>query len=193
MKEHFENWLDAYLDGELMDIQIVAYENHLNECESCRKAYEGQLLLKQALSSVQPIQGNKDADQFLAEIRLQMPSSRSKRIGIHRIIWYLVPSVLILFFGVMQTYAWLTGLIELIPGANRLIVGSLPFLSEPVQVNPWLTTVVKTGMFWNGLDWLFDWNIFTQLILAISASVVYFVWMALWMMNIKSKTNSIEI
>lgn len=193
MKEHYEKWMDAYLDGELLDIQIITYENHLNECEPCRKDYERQLMLKQALLEVQPIQGNKDADQFLAEIRLQIPASRPKKIGIQRIIWYLVPSGLILFFGAMQTYAWLTGLISLIPGANRLIVDSLPFLSEPVSVNPWLSTVVKTGMLWNGLDWLFDWNIITQLILVLSASVLYFVWMALWMMNHQTNTNSVEI
>ena len=192
MKEHFEQWMDAYLDGELLDIQIITYENHLNECEPCRKDYERQLLLKQALLKVQPIQGNKKADQFLSEIRLQMRASQPKKIGIQRIFWYLVPSALILFFGAMQTFAWVTGLIELIPGANRLIVDSLPFLSTPLEINPWLTTVVQTGLFWNRLDWLLDWNIFTQMFFILSASILYFVWMALWIINHTTKSNQVE-
>ena len=193
MKEHLEHWMDAYLDGELLDIQIITFENHLNECEPCRQDYEQQLLLKQALLKVQPIQGNKKADQFLSEIRLQMRASQPKKIGIQRIVWYLVPSALILFFGAMQTFAWVTGLIELIPGANRLIVDSLPFLSNPLEVNPWFTTVVQTGLFWNRLDWLLDWNIFTQMFFILSASILYFVWMALWMMNHTTKSNQVEI
>lgn len=192
MKEHFEQWMDAYLDGELMDIQIITYENHLNECEACHQEYERQLELKQLISKVQPMQGMKNADQFLSEIRLQMHSSLPKKMGMQRIIWYIVPSALILFFGAMQTYAWVTGLIELIPGANRLIVDSLPFLSKPMEVNPWLTTVVQTGLFWNGLNWLLDWNIFTQMFFILSASIVYFVWMALWIMNHTTKSNQVE-
>ncbi|NTW44420.1 MAG: hypothetical protein HGB14_08310 [Anaerolineaceae bacterium] len=192
MKEHFEHWMDAYLDGELTDIQIIKYENHLNECEPCQQEYERQLMLKQSLLKVRPIQGTKNADQFLSEIRLQMRASQPKKIGIQRIIWYLVPSALILFFGAMQTYAWVTSLIELIPGANRIIVDSLPFLSNPIEINPWLSTVVQTGLLWNGLNWLLDWNIFTQIFFIFSASILYFVWMALWMTNHTTKSNLVE-
>jgi len=149
-------------------------------------------MLRQSLLKVQLIQGTKNADQFLSEIRLQMRISQPTKLGIQRIIWYLVPSALILFFGAMQTYAWVTGLIELIPGANRLIIDALPFLSIPMEINPWLSTVVQTGLFWNGLNWLLDWNIFSQMFFILSASILYFVWMALWMMNHTTKPNQVN-
>jgi len=192
MKEHDQKWMDAYLDGELLDIQMIAFENHLNECESCRIAYESQLQLKQALQNVQPIQGSKSAEQFLAEIKMQIRTPQPKKVGIQRLIWYLVPTALILFFGAMQTYTWLTGLLSFIPGADRMIVDSLPLLSKPMEINPWLTTVIQTGIFWNGLDWLFNWNILTQLFFVLSASILYLVWMAMWMMN-HAKSKQFEI
>lgn len=73
-----------------------------------------------------------------------------------------------------------------------MIVDSLPLLSKPMEINPWLTTVIQTGIFWNGLDWLFNWNILTQLFFVLSASILYLVWMAMWMMN-HAKSKQFEI
>lgn len=191
MKEHYEPWLGAYLDGELTEIQIIALENHLNECETCQQNYQQHLLLRQNLAVLKPFSGTKAPDQFLSEIKLQMRDQPAKKLGIKKISWYLFPAALLLFLGVMQVFGWMTGLIALIPGANRLIFESLPFLTSSIEMNPWLTTVLQTGLFWNGLDWFLDWNIFTQIILLLGTSILYCAWMALWMMNHSPQSKQI--
>jgi hypothetical protein len=36
----FDQYIDAYLDGELKDPELRAWENHLNDCENCRAVFE---------------------------------------------------------------------------------------------------------------------------------------------------------
>ena len=115
MKEHYDQWLGAYLDGDLTEIQTIALENHINECEACQQTYQQHLLLRQNLALLKPFSGAKVPDQFLSEIKLQMRDQPDKKLAIKRVSWYLFPAALLLFLGVMQVFEWMTA-ITLIPG-----------------------------------------------------------------------------
>jgi len=189
MSEHLHQWMDAYLDGELAGIQKIEFELHLKECDTCQENWEQQLALKHALSSLQPITGQKSPNDFLAEINLEIgPQKPLKSFSFQKSLWYLIPAVLIFLFGALQILGWVTGLINLIPGADRFLLESLPFINNVTVTNPWLSTTIQAQLLWNGIDWIIDWNVLTQIFFLFSLSVLYCVWIVLWINNHQAKS-----
>ncbi|PKN87578.1 MAG: hypothetical protein CVU46_03860 [Chloroflexi bacterium HGW-Chloroflexi-8] len=189
MSEHLHQWMDAYLDGELSGIQKIEFELHLKECETCQENWKQQLALKQALTSLQPISGLKSPEVFLAEINMEIGTQKPEiNFSFQKSLWYLIPTVLIFLFGALQIFGWVTGLINLIPGANRFLLESLPFINNVTVTNPWLNTTIQAQLLWSGIDWITDWGFLTQIFFLFSLSVLYCVWIVLWINNHQTKS-----
>ena len=100
-------WMDAYLDGELSDIQKIEFELHLKECDTCQEIGK-TVMLKQALSSFSQLR--KKGLQFLAEILQILHPDQKSFPSKKSLVSY--PGSIDFLFGALQIFGWVTGLIS---------------------------------------------------------------------------------
>jgi predicted anti-sigma-YlaC factor YlaD len=186
MSPHVEEWLDKYLDGELSPVQQDRVKAHLNSCSHCQELLTQRSSLSALLQMAPAASDLKPADQFVAEVGLQLKgrpaaSHKSPAANTWHWAWALVPMALLLVLVFMQTVSVLSDILGFIPGAEQASqqsVQALPVFTTLSQLNG--NALVAQGAdllaFFNPTDlgWL------TNLAVLVVIGLLYASWIAGW-------------
>ena len=72
MNGHLDEWMDAYLDGELTSLQKRQAEAHLAHCPDCTALLTQTRALSRLLQAAPVASGLKPERTFVAEVGLQL-------------------------------------------------------------------------------------------------------------------------
>ena len=94
MVEHVNEYLGAYLDGELHGWRLKQVETHLAECQTC-SAELSELRSLSALLQGTPMEGEfTPPERFADQVLLQLPRQQKRPLGIQpsKAGWWLAPA-----------------------------------------------------------------------------------------------------
>ena len=140
MSPHVEQWLDKFLDGELSPVQQEGVKAHLETCPHCRALLAERRSLSALLQKAPAAADLKPAQQFVAEVGLQLkgrPATASKLPAAANAFhwsWAMIPLALLLVLVFMQTVSVLSDILVAIPGAEQAS-------QQSVQTLPVFTTL----------------------------------------------------
>ena len=128
MNGHLEQWLDAYRDGELNDLQTRQAEAHLESCPACRAELDQRRALSALLRAEPSAAGLKSESRFVAEVGLRLqrePAVRRGSIRLSAVAWGMIPVALTLAWVFIQAAFFVSGVVESIPGAGEAVTQGL--------------------------------------------------------------------
>jgi predicted anti-sigma-YlaC factor YlaD len=108
MSEHIQEWLNAYLDGELSGARLRQVESHLADCGICRAELDELQQLSALLHDTAPAGDFLSTERFVANLTLNLPRQpeRTSNRRALEIGWWLIPvSVLGIWVFVQVTLA----------------------------------------------------------------------------------------
>ena len=180
MNGHVEQWIDAYLDGELPAAQRQQVETHLEGCSQCRDLIEQARALSSLLHQAPPAAGLKPERQFVAEIGLQLdrrPEQVNRWNQILHSGWMLIPVGLCLAITFLETLFMISLLVQFIPGLKEMVAGQVGFLPVlSLSLPEPLSGLLNLFGFFD----LFQWSWLTGLLGLASISILYLGWLASW-------------
>lgn len=193
MNGHVEQWIDAYLDGELPAQQRRQVETHLEGCSKCSELINQAQALSSLLREAPQAVGLKPERQFVAEIGLQLdrqPAQVNRWGQVLQLGWLLIPVGLCLAVVFFETLFVISLLVQFIPGLKEMVtsqVAFLPILSltlpEPVS------GLLNLFGFFN----VFEWNWLTGLLGLGSISLLYLGWLASWWVRNQGDRSTLAI
>jgi hypothetical protein len=194
MSQHLETWINAYLDGELTEKQQQKMEIHLSKCQQCRLDLDEYQNLSSLLQDSPPADGLKSSEQFTAEVNLLLPRQQLvPKSRLPKIIWIIIPVVLLAGFVFLQALALFSDLAALIPGAEGLLTSTFSNPDVDLIIFPWLQTTIREALLWTGNGWLFHWNAITQFFTTTVIGILYVLWLAgWWVRNRQTKAQQTE-
>ena len=189
MSEHVNEWLNAYLDGELGGWRLERVEDHLAGCPDCRAELETLRLLSQLVQQVPLPQALPSAERFTAQVMLRLPRQPARRTQgrLPELGWWLVPAVLLGGWAFVQAVFWLS--------TGIWTAGEIGLLGETAA---WLAPQAQgTGMLTGTLQWLgvmpggsmqqiaglsegMGWNLLLRLVLEGGLGFLYLGWLLTW-------------
>ena len=131
MNGHVEQWIGAYLDGELPAQQRQQVETHLEGCSTCRELIDQAQALSSLLREAPPAVGLKPERQFVAEIGLQLdrqPAQVNRWGQVLQLGWLLIPVGLCLAVVFFETLFVISLLVQFIPGLKEMVTSQVAFL-----------------------------------------------------------------
>ena len=189
MSDHVQEWLNAYLDGELVGWRLERIENHLAGCSECRTELEALRRLSHMVQQV-PLPGSlPSAERFAAQVMLRLPrrQARTNQGSMPQMGWYLAPAALLVAWAFLQAVSWLS--------TGIWTAGEIGLLGDTAA---WLTPEAQgTGMLTGALQWLgvmpggtmqqiagmsegLGWNLLLQLVLEGGLALLYLGWLVTW-------------
>ncbi|MGB7539341.1 MAG: zf-HC2 domain-containing protein [Anaerolineales bacterium] len=185
MNRHLEQWLDAYLDGELDAIQARQAEAHLESCPACRAELEQRRALSPLLREEPPVEGSKSEQRFVAEVGLRLqrnPAVRRETARPSAVVWGMIPIVLTLVWAFIQTAFFVSGVVESIPGAADAVAQDLsagiPQLAMP--------EIIRDGIGWLGTPGWSGWSAIGLWITLLVVSLLFTGWFAGWWISLRA-------
>ncbi len=191
MNGHVNEFLGAYLDGELSAARRQKVRAHLDECAACQAELESLRRVSTLLQSA-PAPEFTPADTFASRLALRLPRRDlpEKSAGRGGLIWYLVPALILAAWFFFQTVLAVSGLAGALEGIRLL-----PVIR---QVSPadgghtfWFSAL--TGLFGGWLDGAFHSAlVFIDQISLLAAETLgrlfwqaliglaYLAWLAVW-------------
>ena len=187
MSDHIQEWLNAYLDGELRGRQLHHVETHLAECQACQTALHSLENLSALLHEI-PVPEFISSERFATQVSLRLPhqpvtTSKSKVLEVG---WWMVPVGLLAAWIFISTTTLVS---DMVSAANdNGLLGS---------ASTWLVTGSSGEAYWsaalgqfgilsgNSLQWAEMTEAFTrttvpQLTRQISIALLYLSWIAIW-------------
>ncbi len=191
MNGHVLDCLGAYLDGELNSYRRKSVEAHLKECVICRSEFEGLQRVSQLLQTA-PAPEFLPVEQFTGRLALQLPRREftekpAKRVSL---LWWLVPTVLLIAWFFIQTILSVNGVITVMNQAN-LVEDNARFFSQSSSPSLWFIAVID--LFGSSLDGTqisalmfldrlgaLRADVFGQFIWQAAVALLYLAWLAVW-------------
>ncbi len=188
MPDHVNNWINAYLDGELRGSRLAQVESHLDECAECR----AELASLQALSGLlheAPLPDFPSAKRFAANVVLGLPRKPETPLGRKalEVAWWLVPVALTAAWVFVQTTLLLS---DWIGAAGRLGLLETPasaWLTPAAPQETLLSALLsQTGVLGgSGVQLLRSVSAFfdstlVQIVWQVSIGLLYLAWIASW-------------
>jgi predicted anti-sigma-YlaC factor YlaD len=192
MSEHVNEWLNAYLDGELSSARLRQVENHLAECDECRTELDEIQGLSALLRETAPTGKFISTERFVSNLTLNLPRRPEppQTRKVLEIGWWLIP------VGVLGAWAFLQvtlSLSSLVLAASD--AGLLGNTFTWLQVNPpqaeWFATL--TNLFGSQLGFtsqmvfsrlnnadLFIHSLIGPFLWQAILAVIYLGWLASW-------------
>ena len=188
MSEHGQEWLNAYLDGELRGWRLERVENHLAVCPECRAELEALRRLSHMVQQLPLPQTLPSAERFTAQVMLRLPRrhARTNQGSMPQMGWYLAPVALLVAWAFLQAVSWLS--------TGIWTAGEVGLLGETAA---WLAPQAQgIGLLTGALQWLgvmpggmqqiagvsegFGWNLLLQLVLEGGLALLYLGWLVTW-------------
>jgi predicted anti-sigma-YlaC factor YlaD len=144
MNGHVDDWLPAYHDGELHGARLKSVEDHLKDCDGCRRDLD-QLRKLSALLQAAPLPERQiSARRFASQVELRLKDSppRPRWEKALKAGWQAAPLGLLFAWGFSQAVLILSSLIAALGGFDQILSGEFSlqvlFLSLPYVFNPGL-------------------------------------------------------
>jgi anti-sigma factor RsiW len=179
MNGHLDEWIDAYLDGEMTSLQKRQTEAHLAHCPACAAILEQRRALSLLLQEAPAASDLKPEKQFAAEVGLQLArrqpgASQPRRSS--SLAWQLIPVGLLLALIFIQTTLALSGILNFFPAADQTLVSQAPGLAA-LQLTPGTISDVLGFM---GIFGFIDWTWLAGILFLGAISLAYLGWLASW-------------
>ncbi|MGE5463497.1 MAG: anti-sigma factor family protein [Syntrophothermus sp.] len=139
MSKHIEEWLGAYLDGELQGSRLQHVEIHLAQCSPCQAELAKLEKLSRLVSEV-PEPQFAAPERSAAQVILRLPAAQAiqVRTRVFSMGWWIVPVGLLAAWVFIGTSFFISDLLS--------VVGALGWLHS---VSGWLTSGPGTQAFWS--------------------------------------------
>ncbi len=192
MSEHVSTWLEAYYDGELKERQLRDVEEHIADCLICQNELARIKGLSSLLQSVHGPEGLLNADQFVAQVGLQLPRHSEQPMW-EKILfngWRLVPLGLFGLWSFLQAVFVVAAVVSL--AANLGLGGDLFSSLVPErlpQSGQWgvfplqgtdLEEMLKVVWDYLSIGGPLGWNVMVNLGLFVAIGLLYWSWLASW-------------
>jgi anti-sigma factor RsiW len=188
MTDHINNWINAYLDGELQGKRLALVESHLDECAECRD----ELASLQALSGLlheAPLPDFPSAERFAANIALNLPRKSETPLTrtVLEIAWWLTPVALAAVWIFAQTTLLLSDWIGAANGLGLLDTTATAWLAPAAPQETLLSALISQAgllsdsgvQLLQSTAALFD-STLAQVIWQVSIGLLYLAWIATW-------------
>ena len=197
MSKHVNEWLNAYLDGELRGARLAQVRAHLEECPSCQAELESVARLSGLLHEP-PMPAFTPPERFAAQVNLRLPRKQAtlRRKRVLEIGWWTIPVGLLAAWVFIGTSFFVSDLFSAVTGLGLLdgIPGWLRF-GLPGQTF-WASTLGQIGVLSGSrLDWAASTEAFTrasllEITLQISIALLYLSWIAIWWARQRRQAHS---
>jgi predicted anti-sigma-YlaC factor YlaD len=195
MKNHVNQWLNAYHDGELRPRRRALVEAHLEECPQCQ-AELGKIQALSAMLAEDPLPETRTSpEHFAAQVALRLPRRETRRQNgsNFRWLWYAVPISMLLAIGFLRI---ITVVSEILVWGERL--GINPNTTTWLTPGSTVSAQTSSGLLaqFSGLvlQWVnpFQSPLGLTLLLPLVFAICYMVWMLLWWVEHNQTQNTIE-
>lgn len=186
MPEHVNEWLNAYLDGELKGRQLQSVQSHLADCESCQAELKSLERLTVVLHEV-PAPAFTAPERFAAQLNLRLPHRQSTlpRKRILEVGWWMIPVGLLGAWVFISTSALVSDLLSAAQIAGLLTSVSDWVVFSPAMQANWSAVLGQVGILsGNSFNWAATTETFTrtylpQISLHVSIALLYLSWLAI--------------
>lgn len=195
MSDHVNEWLNAYLDGELGNSRLRQVEAHLAGCGACRAELDGLRALSGLLRATPPDATFVPAGRFAANLTLKLP--RRPETPLPRkapgIAWWLAPAVTLSAWIFVQTVFTLTSVVAAVDAAGLLRSPSA-WLAGSGRQTAWFAAAMQlfgaemaaahqtTLSFLNLLNFL-GVDLLSGFLWQAAIVLVYWTWLWLWWLH----------
>src|SRR5215510_7884739 len=130
MFEHVNEWLNAYLDGELHGSRLHQVEKHLAECKTCQAEFESLQGLSGLLREV-PTPKFTSPERFAAQVNLLLPKKTvaAPRGRLLEAGWWMIPVGLLAAWIFLSTASIVSNMISAATNFGLLDNTIAPFIS----------------------------------------------------------------
>ena len=185
MNQHIETWIDAYLDGELNEKQIVKFEKHLETCPQCLELINEREKLSGLLQTYQLPDTFKNTEQFIHDINMLLPREQTRGFKKPRTggFWLIGSIGLLILLTFTQVINLISNLLLLVPGVDTLVdqAAALPGLIQTTV--PWLQLFFEQWFTFSGWGFVYGSLTFTSIALTGLLMLIYLSWLVLGWSN----------
>ena len=188
MSNHVQEWLNAYLDGELKGRQLHQVEEHLAECEVCQAEFES---LQGVSSLLQEVHAPTlvSHERFASQVNLRLPERRANETKDNAtgLGWWLIPVTLLAAWIFVSTTSIISNVVAVADSFGLLDNTTSAWISSssPAAVDL-IATLGQAGMLQgSSLQWAersesLTRSVLPQFILHASIALLYLAWLAIW-------------
>jgi anti-sigma factor RsiW len=201
MDEHVNQWLGAYLDGELNEGKQRMVKTHLARCQSCQAELEELKRLSTLLKMAARDDKVTPDARFAAQVALKLPRRQDQPLSstAARIAWWLVPAGILSAWVFLQAVMVVSGL-ALAAGLASPSSGSLAWLSglsgQNLLTSAALTLVdgrlgetVRSLLLYLGDGTALGWNLVVPVVFQAALALLFASWLAVWWFRNYSKRS----
>lgn len=185
MNQHIETWIDAYLDGELNEKQIVKFEKHLETCPQCLELINEREKLSGLLQTYQLPDTFKNTEQFIHDINMLLPREQTRVFKKPRTggFWLIGSIGLLILLTFTQVINLISNLLLLVPGVDTLVdqAAALPGLIQTTV--PWLQLFFEQWFTFSGWGFVYGSLTFSSIALTGLLMLIYLSWLVLGWSN----------
>jgi hypothetical protein len=185
MSKHITEWLNAYLDGELMGSRLHQVHEHLAECEACRAELHSLQDISALLHSV-PSPEFTSPERLSAQVNLRLPheTPRVSRRRVQEVGWWMIPVSLLVIWVLLGTSAAVR---DVVSTASRLgLLSGAPAWLVPSDEAIWTGTLGQFGILsgkplqWAEVTESVTRETLPQFIWQASIAFLYLGWIVIW-------------
>ena len=201
MDEHVNQWLGAYLDGELNGEKQRMVKAHLETCQSCRAELEELKSLSNLLKTTAKENSLAPDARFAAQVALKLPRRQEQPLSatIVRIGWWLAPAGILGAWVFLQAVLVVSDLTQAagLAGAQS---GSLAWLSglngQNTVTSALLSLVdgrlgqtVSSLLYYLGNGTDLGWSLVVPVVFQAALALLFASWLAAWWFRNYSKRS----
>jgi len=188
MSNHVNEWLNAYLDGELNGGRLHQVEEHLAGCEACQAELDSLQGLSAMLHEV-PAPDFISNERFVAQVNLRLPQRRSASTASRSLFdigWWMIPVSLLMIWVFIGTTTIVSEMVSVADNLGLLDKTTASLISTSSDTADVASTLGQAGVLQgNSLQWAersesYTRNVLPQLVLYVSVAVLYLTWFAVW-------------
>ena len=187
MSNHVNEWLNAYLDGELKGGRLQQVEEHLSECEACQAELDSLMGLSTLLHEV-PLPDFPSPERFATQVNLLLPQKRTAppRRSLSDVGWWMIPVGILAVWVFISTAFIVSSMVSVADSFGLLDKTTASFISDASESAGWTSTLGQVGVLKdNSLQWAestesFTKDIFPLFVWQASIGLMYLAWMAVW-------------
>ena len=187
MSDHVNEWLNAYLDGELKGKRLHQVEEHLTACDTCRAELDSLQDLSTLLREV-PAPEFAANERFASQVNLCLPQKRTTppQAQLFDLGWWMIPVGLVAVWAFISTAVLLGNMVSAADAFGLLDDMTSAWISSTSGAPDVTATLVQIGVFSaDSLQWAersesYTRNLFPQTVWQAAVGLLYIIWLSVW-------------